>query len=127
MGASSPVITAAPLVPHHRAGRIYGLGSVFGKTLRDSTRGMVAISAVLVFIVVAGAISMGSAYGTPATRLELKMLTQTLPDILVGVYGNPVNVDTLGGFLSWHYGAYFAMLASLWSILALSGTLAGEA
>jgi ABC-2 type transport system permease protein len=127
MAASSPGITAAPPVPHRQAGRVYGLGSVFGKTLRDSTRGMVAISGVLVFILVAGAISMGSAYGTPATRVELKMLTQTLPDILVGVYGNPVNVDTLGGFLSWHYGAYFAMLTGLWSILVLSGTLAGEA
>jgi ABC-2 type transport system permease protein len=36
-------------------------------------------------------------------------------------------VNTLGGFISWHYGAYFALLAGLWSILALSSTLAGEA
>jgi ABC-type transport system involved in multi-copper enzyme maturation permease subunit len=38
-----------------------------------------------------------------------------------------VNVDTLGGFLSWHYGAYLSLIAGLWSILALSSTLAGEA
>ena len=44
-----------------------------------------------------------------------------------GMYGNPVRVDTLGGFISWHYGPYFALFAGLWSILALSSTLAGEA
>ena len=31
------------------------------------------------------------------------------------------------GSSPWHYGAYFALLAGLWSILALSSTLAGEA
>ena len=33
----------------------------------------------------------------------------------------------MGGFISWHYGPYFALFAGLWSILALSSTLAGEA
>jgi ABC-2 type transport system permease protein len=50
-----------------------------------------------------------------------------MPPIIRGLYGNPVNVDTLGGFVSWHYGSYFALLVGLWSILALSSTLAGEA
>ncbi len=50
-----------------------------------------------------------------------------MPPMMRGMYGNPVNVDTLGGFISWHYGPYFALLAGLWSILALSSTLAGEA
>jgi ABC-2 type transport system permease protein len=33
----------------------------------------------------------------------------------------------MGGFLTYKYGPFFAFLAGLWSILALSGTLAGEA
>ncbi len=70
---------------------------------------------------------MASTYGTLETRQELATLSETLPPVLQGLYGNPVKVDTLGGFVTWHYGAYFALLAGLWSILALSSTLAGEA
>ncbi len=119
------VIAPAPHVPI--ASRVYGLGSVFGKTLRDARVGALVVVALLGTIVVVGGATMATTYGTPETRLELAMLSQSMPPILTGLYGNPVNVDTLGGFLSWHYGAYFALLAGLWSILALSSTLAGEA
>jgi ABC-2 type transport system permease protein len=33
----------------------------------------------------------------------------------------------MGGFLTYKYGPFFAFIASMWSILALSSTLAGEA
>jgi hypothetical protein len=121
---SLAAITPAPHVPV--GSRIYGLGSVFGKTLRDARVGALVVTALLGAIVVGGGATMASTYGTPETRLELAMLSQSMPPILTGLYGNPVNVDTLGGFLSWHYGAYFALLAGLWSILTLSSTLAGE-
>ena len=78
-------------------------------------------------MVVAGGGTMATAYGTLATRAELATMSRTLPPALVGIYGDPVSVDTFGGFISWHYGAYFALLGGLWSILALSSTLAGEA
>jgi len=38
-----------------------------------------------------------------------------------------VNVETLGGSVSWKYGPFFGMIAALWSIVALSGSLASEA
>jgi ABC-2 type transport system permease protein len=41
--------------------------------------------------------------------------------------GNPVNVGTIGGYVMWKYGPVFVWVACLWSILALSGTLAAEA
>ncbi len=75
----------------------------------------------------AGGMTMSTTYGTPEARLELAAMSGDMPPMLRGMYGDPVNVDTLGGFISWHYGAYFALLAGLWSILALSSTLAGEA
>jgi ABC-2 type transport system permease protein len=115
----------APRVPALR--RLYGLGSVFGKTLRDSRLGTVTVSALLGGIVLAGGATMASTYGTLQARAELAALSSSLPPVLRGLYGDPVNVNTLGGFISWHYGAYFALLAGLWSILALSSTLAGEA
>lgn len=116
---------ASPLVPLFR--RIYGLGSVFGKTVRDSRLGVFTITAVLGGIILAGGATMATTYGTLETRRELATLSTTLPPVLRGLYGDPHNVDTLGGFISWHYGAYFALLAGLWSILTLSATLAGEA
>lgn len=107
--------------------RLYGLGSVFGKTLLDARLGVLVIGALLGVMTLAGGITMSSTYGTPEARLELAAMSGDLPPLMRGLYGNPVNVDTLGGFVSWHYGAYFALLAGLWSILALSSTLAGEA
>jgi len=111
-----------PLLP-----RLYGFGSVFGKTVRDSRLGVVTIAVVLGGIILGGGATMANTYGTLETRQELATLSSALPPALRGLYGDPVNVDTLGGFLSWHYGAYFAMLAGLWCILALSSTLATEA
>ncbi len=114
-----------PHAPTH--GRFAGLGSVFGKSLRDNRVGMVAVAAILGLMTIVGGYDMANAYGTPIARAELGAMSETLPPIIRGLYGNPVNVDTLGGFVAWHYAAYFALFVGLWSILALSGTLAGEA
>ena len=120
---------ALPVPGHHvpLGSRIWGLGSVFGKTLRDARLGIVAVAGLLGVMIAAGGMTMSTTYSTPEARLELAAMSGDMPPMLRGLYGNPVNVDTLGGFLSWHYGAYFALLAGLWSILALSSTLAGEA
>lgn len=120
-----PLRAATPHVPLFR--RLYGFGSVFGKTVRDSRLGVFTIAAVLGGIILGGGATMASTYGTLETRHELATLSSELPPVLRGLYGDPVRVDTLGGFISWHYGAYFALLAGLWCILALSSTLAGEA
>ena len=120
-----PLPAAAPGVPLFR--RLYGLGSVFGKTVRDSRLGLFTIAILLGGIILAGGATMANTYGTLETRHELATLSSEMPPVLRGLYGDPVRVDTLGGFVSWHYGAYFALLAGLWSILALSSTLAGEA
>lgn len=107
--------------------RLFGLGSVFGKSLRDAVPAALAAAALLVVMVVGGGLTMSVTYGSPETRLELGMLSRDIPPVLRGFYGNPVRVDTLGGFLGWHYGPYFALIGGLWSLLALSSTLAGEA
>ncbi|HEX7950486.1 MAG TPA: hypothetical protein VF494_09070 [Candidatus Limnocylindrales bacterium] len=106
---------------------MFGLGSVFGKSLRDSRLAILTVTALLGLIILAGGSVMANTYGTVEARTELGAMSRDMPDLLRGFYGNPVNVDRLGGFISWHYAAYFALLAGLWSILALSSTLAGEA
>lgn len=104
-----------------------GLGSIFGKTLRDSRVAIIVVTALLGVMVVAGGEVMATTYGAPETRAELAAMSSAMPPMMRGFYGNPVNVDTLGGFITWHYGAYFALIGGLWSILALSSTLAAEA
>jgi ABC-2 type transport system permease protein len=107
--------------------RIYGLGSVFGKTLRDSRRAILLAALMLfgIFIGVTGAIA--AQFNTVESRLEMEALIRALPPILQGLAGPVVNVGTMGGYLQYKYGTFFPVILSLWSILALSGTLAAEA
>jgi ABC-2 type transport system permease protein len=107
--------------------RIYGFGSIYGKTMRDSR---------LAFIIAAGllgglALVMGSAisqvFPTPESRLEVDKLIGGMPASMVNFFGKPVELGTLGGYLTWKYGLVFVLATSLWSILGLSSTLAGEA
>ncbi len=132
VSAGTPRRTAAatfPPIPFHR--RLYGFGSIYGKTVRDSR---------LAFIIAAGlfgglALVMGAAIGTvfptPASRLEVDKLIGSMPASMVNLFGNATlmgsKLGTFGGYMSWKYGGLFALGAGLWSILALSGTLAGEA
>ena len=120
-----PLSGSARHLPIHH--RLYGLGSVFGKTLRDARLGLLVVAGLLGVMTLAGGMTMSSTYGTAEARLELAAMSGDMPPMLRGMYGNPVNVDTLGGFISWHYGPYFALFAGLWSILALSSTLGAEA
>jgi len=120
-----PAAATFPPIPLHR--RLYGFGSIYGKTIRDSR---------LAFIIAAGllgglALFMGAAvsnvFSTPAARLEVDKLIGSMPASMVNLFGKPVGLGTLGGYMSWKYGAVFALGTALWSILALSSTLAGEA
>jgi ABC-2 type transport system permease protein len=121
------VTVPLPVSSPHLRSRLLGLGSIFGKTLRDARLPMLIVAGLLGVIAILGGGTMASTYGTPLARLELAQLSSSMPPALRGLYGDPVNVDTLGGFISWHYSAYFALLAGLWSIMALASTLAGEA
>src|SRR5439155_8533102 len=68
-----------------------------------------------------------SEFATPQSRKELGNVVRAVPPVLQGLAGKPVNVETLGGYLQYKYGTFFPLVASLWSIIALSGTLAAEA
>ncbi len=125
--SASAAVGARVISTPSRLSRIYGLGSIYAKTVRDSR---------LAFIIAAGllgglALFMGAAisnvFPTPASRLEVNALIGSMPADLVNLFGKPVQLGTLGGYMTWKYGAIFALGAAFWSIFALSGTLAGEA
>lgn len=107
--------------------RLYGYGSVYGKTLRDSQRATLAVAIFMGLILIGVSKAIVSEFATPASRRELVDVVNAVPPILQGLAGKPVNVGTLGGYMQYKYGTFFPLIVSLWSILALSGTLAAEA
>jgi ABC-2 type transport system permease protein len=117
--------------PLHRVSflrRLYGLGSLFGKTLRDSRRAALIVGGFLIFIWLTIGSAIASTFGTLQARAEGITLTTSLPPILLGLYGGTQpNVVTLGGFANWRYGAIFLLVPGVWSLLALSATLVHEA
>ncbi len=106
--------------------RVFGLGSIFAKTLRDSRRATVIVGGAIGLLTVVVAAGIISQFATPAARTEIRGIVDAVPPILRGLAGKPVNVETLGGYLQYKYGGFFPLVTGLWSILALSGTLAGE-
>ena len=118
---------AAPLPAIPLRSRVYGLGSVYGKTLRDSRLAFIVMTGLIAGLMLAVGSAWGTAYGSAEARAEIARLVTDLPAMIAGIAGPVVKPDTMGGFLTYKYGPFFAFLAGLWSILALSGTLAGEA
>ncbi len=118
-------VATAPRSPSVLA-RLVGLGSVFGKTIRDSRRAALIVGGiigVLTFVVAAAVISQ---FGSVEARHEIGQIVDSVPPIMQGLAGKPVNVETLGGYIQYKYGGFFPLVTGLWSILALSGTLASE-
>ena len=107
--------------------RLYGLGSVFGKTIRDSRRAFLIATGLTVMLFVTGGAAIAAAFGTTETRAEAASLASILPPIFQGLLGRPIGLSTLGGFIEWRYNVLFFILIPIWSIMALSSTLAAEA
>ncbi len=101
--------------------------TVIGKTLRDSRRTTIIVSVLLFLMLVGATAAVASEFDTPAKRQQLSDVVKNLPPILQGLAGKPINVETMGGYVQYKYGTFFPIVLSLWSILALSSTLAAEA
>jgi len=120
----------APLAAPYRISlrsRVYGLGSIYAKTMRDSRLAFIIAAGLMggILLVVSAAIT--KAYPTPESRVELASLATSLGGAAQGIAGKAVNVGTMGGYVQWKYGPLFLCIAAIWSIMALSGTLASEA
>jgi ABC-2 type transport system permease protein len=129
MAASThaPRGTAAAFPPIPLRRRLVGLGSVFGKTIRDSRLSFLIAAGLLGGMALAMGAALPQVFPTPAARLEVDALIGAMPASMVNLFGKPIGLGTLGGYMTWKYGAIFAMGTILWSIMALSSTLATEA
>ena len=123
-----PAATFAP-IPFHK--RIYGFGSIFGKTIRDSRLSFIIAVGMFGGLALVMGAAIGTVFPTPEARIEVNKLVNTMPASMVNLFGNATlmgaKLGTLGGYVTWKYGAMFSLGTAFWSILALSGTLAGEA
>jgi ABC-2 type transport system permease protein len=109
--------------------RVMGLTSVFAKTFRDSRRAALIVGGVAGLFM----LGTGAPFGTAAEFSTIELRQQftrgllALPLAIRGLLGTPIDIEHLGGFLSWRIGNSLPATFGLWSVLALSGTLAGEA
>ncbi len=107
--------------------RVVGLGTIYGKTLRDSRRAILLVGLLGGGFMLLTAAPYGVEFTTATSRQALVAQMTALPAVFRGLLGEPINIDTLGGFLSWRTGNVLPVMLGMWSVVALSGTLAGEA
>jgi len=107
--------------------RVMGLRSIYAKTVRDSRRAALLVGGLGGLFMLATGAPYGLEFGTMALRQQFIAAMTALPIALRGLLGEPINIDTLGGFMSWRVGNSLPVILGLWSVIALSGTLAGEA
>ena len=107
--------------------RIYGFGSIYGKTIRDSRLAFIIAAGLLGALALVMGAAIPSVFPTPAARGEIDTLIGDMPPQMVTFFGKPVGLGTFGGYMTWKYGLVFVLVTAIWSILALSSTLAGEA
>jgi ABC-2 type transport system permease protein len=107
-------------------GRVRGLGSVYAKTLRDSRLAFLIAAGLMGGLMLYLAWGIPSLMGTPQARAEIVRMANEVSGAAQGITGPAVNLGTVGGYIQWKYGPVFLIIAALWSILALSGTLATE-
>jgi ABC-2 type transport system permease protein len=127
-GAPRQAAVAFPPIPWHK--RIYGFGSIYGKTIRDSRLSFIIAAGLFGGLALVLGAAIGTVFPTPEVRKELGALVGSMPAAMVNMFGNTTlmgdKLGTLGGYVTWKYGSLFLLGTALWSILALSGTLAGE-
>jgi ABC-2 type transport system permease protein len=124
MRADAPALTAPRRMPWSR---VMGLTSIYAKTVRDSRRAALVVGGIGGLFMLVTAAPYGAEFTTPADRAQLVAQMTALPAVMRGLLGEPINIDTLGGFISWRVGNFLPVLLGLWPVLALSGTLVGEA
>ena len=121
--------TAFAPIPLRR--KLYGFGSIYGKTIRDSRLTFIIAAGLLGGMALVMGVAVSNIFPTPAARLAVDALFGSIPESMMRLFGNVEligsKVGTLGGYVTFKYSAIFALGTAIWSIMALSGTLAGEA
>lgn len=106
--------------------RLFGLGSIFGKTFRDSRRSALTIGVVVAMILLVTGVAIAAEFDTVEKRLTIAAQMMSLPAVFQGMLGEMIGIDRLGGFLSWRTINFLPVILGIWTVVAMSGLLAGE-
>jgi hypothetical protein len=100
--------------------RLAGLGTIYGKTVRDSLRAALVVGGVAsLFMFGTGApYGLSPDFATVALRQQFVDALTALPPALRGLLGEPINLLTMGGFLSWRVGNTLPVLLARASLVA---------
>lgn len=126
MSTASATATSITMVTPGLLARLVGLGSVFGKTFRDSRRTAVLLGLVTALILLVTSASVAGEFNTIEKRLGIGAQMAALPEIFQGMLGRMINIERIGGFLSWRTINFLPIILGIWTIVAMSGLLAGE-
>ena len=86
-GAPRPTVAASfPPIPLRR--RLYGFGSIYGKTIRDSRLAFIIAAGLLGGMALVMGAAIGTVFPTPAARLEVDKLIGSMPASMVNLFGN---------------------------------------
>jgi ABC-2 type transport system permease protein len=108
-----------------KARSLRGPGSVLAKGFRDGRRGMLLAILGLGACVLAVGQSTAANYASVASRQQQLASVQQTPG-MGSLFGVPIGVETLGGLIHWRDASLIVLLLGMWSIVALSGAIAGE-
>ncbi len=114
------------LTPPGLGARLFGLGSIFGKTFRDSRRAALVVGVITALIVIVTAAALAAEFDTVAKRTAVAAQLGSLPAIFQGMLGEMISIERLGGFLSWRTINFLPIILGIWTVVAMSGLLAGE-
>jgi ABC-type transport system involved in multi-copper enzyme maturation permease subunit len=126
MPATTGPAPARVLVSPSTRARLLGLGSVFGKAFRDSRRTAIVLGVLFALVFAVTAAQVAAQFTTVAERLQFAASLQGLPPIFQGMLGEPIEIDKLGGFMSWRILNFLPIMLGIWAVVALSGLLAAE-
>ena len=90
----APAITGPSLLS-----RVYGFGSIYGKTMRDSRRAVLVIAILLGLLLVGVSFAIVSEFNTPGSRAQLVAVVAAVPALLGGLAGQAGNRGARGGDL----------------------------
>src|SRR5688500_17139692 len=114
---SSSPSTADRDPPHFVISRIYGLGSVYGKTLRDSLRLAIGLGLVIGVLNAITAATTADQFSTALERAVFARQMESLPALFQGLLGTPINIETLPGFVSWRLVGFLPIMIGFFSIV----------
>jgi polyether ionophore transport system permease protein len=105
---------------------LHGPGSVFRKGMLDSRRAIVFAGVGFGLLILSIGAAAAAAFPTAISRTAFVSALVGMGPAIAGLLGDPINVDRLGGLISWRIGGSMQLLFGLWSFVALSGTLGSE-